>query len=410
VNPRAFPLFTRFGVELEYAIVDARSLAVRPVADELMRREAGRQVSDVVRGRLEWSNELALHVIELKTGRPATRLTGLAGLFQAEVQYVNHRLRRVGACLLPTAMHPWMNPARESRLWPHDNHEIYATFDRIFGCHGHGWTNLQSVHLNLPFADSNEFVRLHTALRLLLPLLPALAASSPFVEGRRAPCLNMRLEVYRRNCDRVPSVTAGVIPEAVRSVADYRQRILGRIQQDIRPLDPEEVLDPEWTNARGVIARFSRNTLELRVLDVQECPLADLAILAFVVEILRTLVAGGRGSWSRQFRVPTVELRDLLSRTIRGGRRARVNQPATLRALGWPAAHTITAGTLLGALLEEVAPRSAWWRPVIELILKEGNLAERIVRAAGSRPARRQLRKVYRRLADCLQRGTLFQG
>jgi glutamate---cysteine ligase / carboxylate-amine ligase len=109
-------------------------------------------------------------------------------------------------------------------------------------------------------------------------------------------------------------------------------------------------------------------------------------------------------------RVPTVELRDLLSRTIRSGRRARVNQPATLRALGWPAAQTITAGTLLAALLAEVAPRSAWWRPVIELILKEGNLAERIVRAVGSRPAHRQLRKVYRRLADCLQQGTLFQG
>ena len=410
MKPRPFSLFTRFGVELEYAIVDARSLAVQPVADALIRREAGRQVSDVARGRLEWSNELALHVIELKTGRPAVRLDGLAELFQAEVRHVNDRLLRLDSCLLPTAMHPWMDPARESRLWPHDNHEIYATFDRIFGCHGHGWTNLQSVHLNLPFADDDEFVRLHTALRLVLPLLPALAASSPFVEGRRAPTLDTRLEVYRRNCSRVPSVTAGVIPEAIRSIADYRQRILGRIQRDIRELDPEEILDPEWTNARGVIARFCRNTLELRVLDVQECPPADLAILGFVVEILRMLVAGTRSSTQAQLRVPNAELEDLFSRTIRSGRHARVSHRSTLRALGVRTAGSLTVRTLLRTLLDEAAPRAVWWRPAIELILQEGSLAERIVRAAGPQPTRRRLQAVYRRLADCLQQGTFFPG
>jgi glutamate---cysteine ligase / carboxylate-amine ligase len=410
VKPRPFSLFTRFGVELEYAIVDSRSLAVRPVADALLRLEAGRQVSDLARGRLEWSNELALHVIELKTGRPAVRLDGLADLFQAEVQHINDRLHRLDSRLLPTAMHPWMDPARESRLWPHDNHEIYATFDRIFGCRGHGWTNLQSVHLNVPFANDDEFVRLHTALRLVLPLLPALAASSPFVEGRRAPTLDTRLDVYRGNCSRVPSVTAGVIPEAVRSIADYRKRILGRIGRDILEFDPEAILDPEWTNARGVIARFCRNTLELRVLDVQECPLADLAILGFVVEILRTLVAGTRSSTQAQLRVPNAELEGLFCRTIRSGRRARVNHRPTLRALGVRAAGSLTAQSLLRTLLDETAPRAVWWRPVIELILQEGNLAERIVRAAGPQPTRRRLQSVYRRLADCLQQGTLFLG
>ena len=49
---------------------------------------------------------------------------------------------------------------------------------------------------------------------------------------------------------------------------------------DIAPLDPDAVLQHEWLNARGAIARFDRNTIELRVLDVQECPRADLAICA----------------------------------------------------------------------------------------------------------------------------------
>jgi len=178
----------------------------------------------------------------------------------------------------------------------------------------------------------------------------------------------------------------------------------------MRELDPEEILDPEWTNARGIIARFCRNTLELRVLDVQECPLADLAILAFVVAVLQGLVAGHRSTSSSQLRVPTAELQALFRRTIRSGRRARVNHPPTLRALGMPAQKTLTAGTVLDRLLRETAPRTVWWRPVIELILEQGSLAERIVRATGAQPTHRQLRTVYRMLANCLQQGTLFQG
>ena len=56
-------------------------------------------------------------------------------------------------------------------------------FDRIFSCQGHGWANLQSMHINLPFADDAEFGRLHAAIRFLLPLLPGLTASSPVMDG-----------------------------------------------------------------------------------------------------------------------------------------------------------------------------------------------------------------------------------
>ena len=57
---------------------------------------------------------------------------------------------------MPGGAHPWMDPARETRLWPHEDNEIYEAFDRIFGCTGHGWSNLQCVHLNLPFDDDEN--------------------------------------------------------------------------------------------------------------------------------------------------------------------------------------------------------------------------------------------------------------
>jgi len=405
-----FGLFERFGVELEYMIVDADTLAIRPVADRLIHRVCGCFDGDVSRGSLEWSNELALHLIELKTGRPARRLSGLDRAFQSEVRFINRLLAQDHARLLPTAMHPWMRPHAESRLWPHSYGEVYAAFDRIFNCSGHGWTNLQATHLNLPFRTTGEFRRLHTAIRLLMPLLPALFASSPFVEGRRAPVLDMRLETYRHNCRRIPSITGRVIPEPIESPAEYRRRILKRIYRDLSKHDPERTLQHEWANARGAIARFERNTIEIRVLDIQECPLADLALVQLLVAVLRHLTEASSSTCDAQRRPSTAGLERLLLACAAEGRRAVVRPGPFLRAWGLATRQRLTVGELWWHLLETCAPRRAAWRSPVETILKEGSLSERILKATGRRPGQRRLKAVYRTLADCLHRGELFHA
>ena len=75
-------LFDGFGIELEYMVVDRASLAVRPIVDQVLRHFAGSFVGDHADGPIDWSNELALHVIELKTAGPAPRLRGVATDFQ----------------------------------------------------------------------------------------------------------------------------------------------------------------------------------------------------------------------------------------------------------------------------------------------------------------------------------------
>jgi len=133
----------------------------------------------------------------------------------------------------------------------------------------------------LPFADDDEFARLHAAVRLVLPLIPALAASSPFADGQRMPFLDYRLEAYRCNAERVPAITGAVIPDNVYGRADYQAGVLEPMYRDIAADDPERVLQHEWLNARGAIARFDRNAIEIRLCDTQECPRADLATGAF---------------------------------------------------------------------------------------------------------------------------------
>ncbi|MFU8877941.1 MAG: hypothetical protein ACNA7E_07345, partial [Wenzhouxiangellaceae bacterium] len=66
--------FTGYGIELEYMIVDRKTLAVRPIADKLLLDEAGNVANEVAHGELAWSNELVAHVVELKTNGPAESL------------------------------------------------------------------------------------------------------------------------------------------------------------------------------------------------------------------------------------------------------------------------------------------------------------------------------------------------
>ena len=396
-------LFAGFGVELEYMIVDAQSLSVRPIADELLGVPG-----DVERGAIGWSNELVAHVVELKVNEPAPDLAALPELFQKNVREINSLLSAQGARLMPSGMHPWMDPERETRIWPHEYGEVYRAIDRVFGCRGHGWANLQSVHLNLPFASDEEFAKLHAAIRLVLPILPALSASSPIVEGNITGLLDNRLEVYRTNSRKLPRVAGKVIPEAAFSRADYQAQILEPLYAEIAPHDPERVLQHEWLNARGAIARFSRNTIEIRVLDVQECPLADLAISAAIVALVQALVAGRFASFAEQETAAVEPLASILLPTIRSAGQAEIYDDDYLRLFRYPG-ESCTVHELweyLLAALPELNSESSPWRAPLETILNEGPLARRILDALPDN----DLETVYEELCRCLDAGELFHA
>ena len=404
-------LFSATGVELEYMVVDRESLDVRPIVDEVFKSFAGEYVSDVEPdgpgSAIGWSNELALHVVELKTMEPAASLVGLADAFHSHVRRLNELLAPMDARLLPTAMHPWMNPETEMRLWPHEYNPVYQAFNRIFSCRGHGWANLQSTHINLPFATDEEFGRLHAAIRIVLPLIPALAASSPVADGLWAPIADRRLEVYRSNSARVPSIAARVVPELVFSRAEYEEKILGRIYADLAPLDPDGVLRYEWANARGCIARFDRGAIEIRVIDIQECPLADIAVVALIVGVVKALVEERWMSYADQQRISVDPLHRTLLETIRYAERTRVSESAILRAVGID--RTLAwAGDIWAGLLEQTLGDDSPFAPTLRSMFNKGTLSSRISDRLRRFPTRDELREVYNELADCLARGALF--
>ena len=407
---RPLRLFEGVGVELEYMIVHAGTLDVHASADELLEAVAGELTDEFENGDVAWNNELALHVIELKCNGPRASLTGLAKAFAANVSLANDRLRDVDRLLMPSAMHPWMDPARELTLWPHGLSDVYATFDRIFSCKGHGWANLQSMHVNLPFAGDEEFARLHAAIRFLLPILPGLAASSPVIDGVRNGILDNRLVVYRTNCAKLPSVSGDIVPEPIGSIDEYREMLLGRIYRDLEPHDPERVLQHEWVNARGAIARFDRMAIEIRVLDVQETPHMDVAYAALVVEVLKLLCVEQWASLRSLQSWRTPVLGQLLQLTERQAEGAAINDRSLLRAFGYRGS-SASVRELWEHLIEAVSARGVLETEhgrMLEHYLRHGTLATRIAKAVGLFPDRAKLKEVYGTLCESLATSTPF--
>lgn len=404
-------LFDAYGIEMEYMLVDAQSLDVRPVADKLLAAMAGEITCDVELGPVTWSNELALHVVELKTSQPAKSLRRLPSHFENAISELKAFLDPLGLRLLPTAVHPWMKAAEETRLWPHEYAEVYATYDRIFDCHSHGWANVQSVHLNLPFTGDDEFAKLHAAVRLLLPLLPGLAASSPVLEGAFSGLLDTRMKLYAGHCERLNVLTGQLIPEPVFDERTYRAEILDKISRDVGPCDPQGVMQVEFLNARGAIARFDRGSIELRVMDVQEYPAADVAICAAVSSVLRAMCEEKWSSLSSQMTMSTESLREILDATTQSAENTKLSNREYLTQFGITAS-SISVRKLWSKLLHdrrrEDPMLDSLFAP-LEIILETGTLASRISSALGPDFSAARLFDVYSELADCLVQWQSFQ-
>ncbi len=131
-------------VALAYAVVERESLAPSPVAERVLGADGA-----LVLGPVTCAKGSAPHVLELATNGRVASLAGLVEPFQAAVRELFARLEPHGATLLPDTY---------ARRPPH------------------------GLHLAVSFRNDAELARLQLGLRVLLPIVPALCASSPTAE------------------------------------------------------------------------------------------------------------------------------------------------------------------------------------------------------------------------------------
>lgn len=401
-------LFSVLGIEIEYMVVNQTTLDIQPIVDTVFEKIAGEITNEIQRNHVALNNELALHVIELKTNGPTDNPWQAQLDFQNELNYLTQLLAEKNCKLMPTGMHPWMNPAHGVKLWPHGDKSIYEMYHKIFDCRGHGWSNLQSVHINLPFANENEFIKLHNAIRLLLPLTPSLFASTPICEGKATGSLSTRLTYYANNQKKIPEITGNVIPEYIEGFSDYYETILNPMFDAIAPYDPDKILQEEWLNSRGAITRFDRDAIEIRVVDSQECALADFACASAIAGILKYIITNTDAYLQNP--LDNQLLKQIFFQTIQEGMTSEINQKTWIEQFDLAKNKYATARHLW----EDLLIKSAIYIPTpfhatLEYILANGNLAERMLKSLPKVFKSQDLYSLYNKLCQCLQENQLLK-
>ncbi|WP_340153951.1 glutamate-cysteine ligase family protein [uncultured Marivirga sp.] len=402
---KTYSLFECIGIELEYMIVNRKTLMPAPISDQLIIKKIGQITDELENGNISWSNELVLHVLELKTTKPMPGLEGLSDDFHENIKEINGILAEMDCQLMPTAMHPLMNPLMDVKLWPHDRNEIYSRYNEIFNCKGHGWGNLQSMHINFPFANDKEFYSLHEAIRHIMPLIPALTASSPIFEGNGSDILDNRLAFYEKNQKKIPSITGKVIPESVANKSEYEEVIFKKIFQDIAPYDKDKSLQYEWLNSRGAIARFDRNAIEIRIIDLQECPAADIAIAEFIVQALKYIIP----KLDDFNPIDEFQLYDIYRLALEKGAKSNVSNQNYLQLFGLENESSISIEQIWRSILKHVY-LSEDKKQIIEYILDNGNLSQRILSNLKKENwSEKNIKSEYELLVNCLKENKLYE-
>ncbi len=381
------------GPEHEFSLVN-EDLRVLPIVDRVLKDFHGRIVNFVQMPHYSFGKELQLHVIEVKPNEPFASPIEFEEKMQEAVQTLHEFVnRKYEAHLLGTGMHPLLR-LDETGIWPHRHRQIYEAYSKIFNLKRHGWLNIQSYQLNLPYSNEKTGVSLHNLIANVCPYLPAVSASSPLYEGIFGEDVDNRLRFYKENQMEVPSLTGDIIPEYTVSFKAYREKVIDRYSKELAARGAERLLlGKDWVNSRGTIFRFDRKALEIRIMDEQECIKSDVALSCFIRALLRGLMNGDTELLSHD--VLTGDFNVAVSE----GLEAQVRNP-----LGQTARRVLMS--FMRTAVKNATEEENKYLPIVQKRLAEGSLSEIIRKKVEAKSQKTELREaivdVYLKLAKSL--------
>ncbi len=404
MQPPYLPALSAASLDLELVLVRTDSLEPAASADLVLQDACGGALSSIQMGTTEWRRRPAIDELTVAMLRPLSSFEGQTAVLDASLQILTGMIQPHGFRPLGGGGHPWFDSRQHfgaSRGRPGD--PLVQTLDALDRPGLPGWADTRAATLSFPFLDDEDFRPLYAALRLIVPILPALAAASPYRDGRRGDTLDERIAAAQARAVAIPALGGTWYPEATVGVHAYRDAVLEPLRSKLAPLDPEGRLSIDDLNARGAVARFGPRILQLRAADMQECPAQDVAIAAIVLELARALV---RGDWlapDEQMVVASQTLATLGNRILREGPQASLGDAAAL--------YGVADGSTAGEMWSHLGTRfdlSVATRSSLDLICREGTLAARMLRKAGNAPDRDALRRLVEALADCMASGAPF--
>ncbi len=295
--------------------------------------------------------------------------------------------------LFPTGAHPWASTPAMDPVNP-------------ASANARPWSS--SSHIRIPFADDQAFGRLHTAIRMVLPLLPAISAASPFELGERTGACSARVLALLPPQRSFPELTGSYIPELALDQTDYFRIVLEPIARALADHGAADSVDYQLANKRAAVPSFEHAYITISIADTQECASADVAVAEITVAVVNAM---RNGRWVSNYLQRAWHENDLL---------------AILSDIARSGSHTVITNSdflLMFGLMRESATAAELWRHLyrqlrsdlsegtrirLAHILDHGSLAERIVRRTGDHPDRDALIAVYRELCDCLREDRAF--
>ncbi len=332
------------GLEEEFAILDPRSLDLAPRFEEL--RDAAAESDPLLHEHI--TGELISSEIEIISGR---------GADLADAQRRQRERRRAlfalaaahGAELGATGTHPWADYREQPVIDTPHYHRVEDGLKYV------AWrNNTFSLHVHVGVRGIDRAVQVCDRMRGVLPLLLAVSANSPFLDGRLAGLHSARTQTFTRSFPRcgVPYAFGGwrafhdyiALLIATRSIIEFTQ-----IWWSVRP-------------------HFSYGTVEVRICDVQptagESDALSALIVACVAQAALDVDAG-----ERVVEVPGYLIEENMWRAIRHGLDGNM--------IDFASGEEYPSAEIVERLLAWSAPARAAFALEVEPALGEPNGAQR---------------------------------
>ena len=247
------------GIEEEFAILHPQTLDLVPRFEQL---RAAAAASDAVLCE-GITGELISSEIEIVSGAGADLHDALA--------HQRERRRRLfalaaaqGVALGATGTHPWA----DYREQPIIDTEHYRRVEE--GLKYVAWrNNTFSLHVHVGVRDADRAVKVCDRLRGVLPLLLAISANSPWLDGRDSGLQSARTQSFTKSFPRCG------IPDAFGGWAAYREYI----ELLVRTRSIVEFTQVWWS----VRPHFRFGTVEVRICDAQATAQESEALAALMV-------------------------------------------------------------------------------------------------------------------------------
>jgi glutamate---cysteine ligase / carboxylate-amine ligase len=246
------------GIEEEFALLDPATLGMVQRYEEL--RDAAAATDPVLAESL--AGELISSEIEIRSGRGDDLAAAIAAQRDRRRRLFRLAHER-GVALGATGTHPWADYREQHTIDTEHYHRV------VDGLQWVAWRNVTfSLHVHVGVHGADRAVRTCDRLRPVLPLLLAVSANSPYVDGRDSGLHTARTQIFTKMFPRCG------VPDAFGSWRGFRDYL----DFLVRTRSIVEYTQVWWS----VRPHLAFGTVELRICDAQATAGESEALAALI--------------------------------------------------------------------------------------------------------------------------------